>query len=317
MNIVVKQLLVSFTLAGIIPAIMISTISNAYGKPGINTTVENSTSQSREITVIDHTGESQSMELETYITHVLLGEVSEDFHMEALKAQAVAARTYTLYCVEILRKHHIGAVCMSPQCCQAYIENADYLSCRGTEQGIRKVQEAVRSTEGEVLRYDSDLICAAYFASSGGITEDALEVWGKSYPYLQPKESPGEENCGYFSSKTILSPEELQKVLGVQLSGTPASWFGMVKYTNGGGIDLIRIGGRLYTGKELRKLFNLRSTMITFTATDDAIVIDTKGYGHRIGMSQHGADAMANHGSDYKQILKHYYTDTTLGHIRE
>lgn len=312
-----KQVLQSFMMAGIIPALMISAISNGYSKENTGFDSRKETIHRREITVLDSDGNPQLMELEAYITRVLLGEVSPEFHPEALKAQAVAARTYTLYCIEVLQKHSGGAVCTDYHCCQAYCEPGKYICSGGTSMGLKQVTDAVEATAGEVLTFGSGLICATYFASSGGHTEDAAEVWGKSYPYLQSVDSPGEEDCGYFSQQVTLSLTELQDALGVQLSGRPSSWFGMVRYTVGGGVDLMRIGGKLYTGVELRKLLKLRSTVMTVTATDDSILIDTKGYGHRVGMSQHGANAMAKSGSDYQKILAHYYRNTTLQQMQE
>lgn len=310
-RLIVKQFLQSLVLAGVIPAVLISAISNGYAKADHGSSQPERVSGAREITVIGSDAKTEKMELENYITCVVLGEISTGFHAEALKAQAVAARTYTRYCIEVLQKHS-GAVCTDYHCCQAYCEPEEYLNNGGTVQGLKRVTEAVKDTAGEVLHNDSRLICATYFASSGGQTEDAFEVWGESYPYLQSVGSPDEENCGYFSDQVVLSPAELQDALDICLSGKPSSWFGMVKHTAGGGVDLMRIGGRLYTGTELRKKLKLRSTIMTFTVTDDTIIIDTKGYGHRVGMSQHGANAMAKNGYDYRSILAHYYMNTTL-----
>ena len=315
-NLVAKQLIQSLMLAGVLPAVLIGALSSGFTRKEEQQLPREESREHYEITVIDKDGLSRVMELESYVTGVVLGEVSADFNVEALKAQAVAARTYTLYCIEVLKKHSGGAVCTDYHCCQAYCEPEEYCGDGGSEQELKKVMDAVEDTAGEVLKYGSDLICATYFASSGGQTEDALEVWGKSYPYLKSVESLGEENCGYFSELVSISPAELQNVLGVQLRGAPSSWLGMVKYTVGGGVDLIRIGGRLYSGVELRKLLKLRSTMMTITATDKEIVIETKGYGHRVGMSQHGANAMANNGQSYCDILAHYYQDTALNQVK-
>lgn len=307
-----KHFIHSLVMAWLIPAVMISALAGWYGKNDDDTALPENSSGNYEIKVLSMNGETKMMELESYVTCVILGEVSPEFHEEALKAQAVAARTYTLYCIEVLRKHAGGAVCTDYHCCQSFCEPEKYLDEGGTVQSLNKVKTAVQWTAGEILRYGPDLICATYFASSGGKTEDAEEVWGREYPYLRSTDSPGEEECGYFSKQVRFSPVELQTALGVQLTGKPSSWFGMIKYTVGGGVDLMRIGGRLYTGVELRKLLNLRSTVMAFTATDDTIIIDTKGYGHRVGMSQHGADAMASNGSNYRDILAHYYADTVL-----
>lgn len=312
MNLIIKQIMHSLVLAGVLPAILYSSISKGFGPADKMDIPQAKSTEAVEITVLNDEGEPRVMELEDYIVRVILGEVSTSFHEEALKAQAVAARTYTMYCIKVLQKHSGGAVCTDYRCCQAYREFDDYLGDGGTNQGLQKVHKAVEETAGQVLQYHSKLICATYFASSGGQTEDASEIWGRSYPYLQSVESPGEEECGYFAEQVTFTPEELQSALDVNLSGKPSSWFGMVTYTVGGGVDLMRIGGRLYTGVELRKLLKLRSTIFTITPSDEVIVIDTKGYGHRVGMSQHGANAMAYDGCDYQEILAHYYQDTTL-----
>lgn len=264
-----------------------------------------------QIPVLQQNGDIENMELDAYLTNVLLGEVSAEFHEEALKAQAVAARTYTLRCIET-GKHDIGAVCTDYHCCQAYREPEEYLDRGGTEAGLLKFRQAVQETSAQVLYYEDSLINATYFASSGGMTEDAREVWGQEYPYLKPVSSPGEEDCGYFSYQESISPEQLQSLLGVELIGKPPSWFGIVTYTAGGGVDLMRIGGKLYTGVELRKRLGLRSTVFEVIPTDEVILIKTKGYGHRVGLSQHGADAMAAAGKSYQEILSHYYQGAVL-----
>ena len=312
MRLLVKQLLLSVTLVGVIPALIFSGVSQGFDDEATTTASVSIIDFGVDITVIDDQGSPHFVPLEEYIIGVVLGEVSADFHDEALKAQAVSARTYTLYCVEVLKKHSGGAVCTDHRCCQAYCDPTDYLNQGGTQKGIRKVQVAVNATAGQVLQYDSQMICATYFASSGGQTEDASEVWEGNYPYLQSVESPDEEECGYFCKQTTYSAQELQDALGVCLVGKPESWFGMVTHTVGGGVDLMRIGGKLYTGTELRRLLKLRSTILNVTPTDDGVIIDTKGYGHRVGMSQHGANAMAMGDSNYKEILHHYYADVTL-----
>jgi stage II sporulation protein D len=237
--------------------------------------------------------------------------VPASFHPEALKAQAVAARTYTLRCVLSGNKHQQGAVCTDHRCCQAYCEPEEYLSSGGKEEGLKKIRAAVEETCGEVLYYGSELICATYFASSGGTTEDAKAVWGQSYPYLLSVSSP-EEASGDHGQQVTFTPDELQERLGVTLTGTPKSWFGMVAYTQGKGVALMRIGARLYTGVQLRKLLELRSTVISVDIQDQQIVFTTRGYGHRVGMSQHGANAMAKNGQDYRAILLHYYHNVTI-----
>lgn len=250
------------------------------------------------------------MELESYVLGVVLAEVPSSFESEALKAQAVAARTAALYICQSSR--HDGAVCVHYSCCQAYISPKDYVAIGGTQDQREWVRSAVEATAGQVMVYEGTLICAAYFSCSGGNTENALAVWGTDIPYLQTVESPGEEFAAVFSDCFAFSAEEFLEALCVRLEGTPDSWFGNVTYTDGGGVETMTIGGVEYRGTTLRILLGLRSTVFSVTVADDTIFIETRGYGHRVGMSQYGAQAMALSGCDYGQILCHYYQGAQL-----
>lgn len=250
----------------------------------------------------------QTMALEEYLTGVVLGEMPASFEPEALKAQAVVARTYTLKS----SKHENASVCTDYACCQAYCSRSDYLSAGHTQAELDKVTDAVTATCGQVLTYDDKLIDATYFSCSGGRTEDALAVWGADVPYLQAVDSPGEENAAHYIDTVQFTSGEFQTKLGTQLTGSPGSWIGTVTYTDGGGVDTIQIGGISYTGTQLRQLLDLRSTAFAITAVGDTITITTKGFGHRVGMSQYGADAMAVAGSSFREILAHYYPGTML-----
>ena len=153
---------------------------------------------------------------------------------------------------------------------------------------------------------------ATYFSSAGNMTEDAVAVWGNAFPYLVSVESP--EGDDPFDGQTVtFTAEKFQSLLGVTLKGKPSSWFGAVMYTVGGGVDKIRIGGTLYKGTEIRSKLGLRSTDFTVTTTDTEVTFTTNGNGHRVGMSQYGAQALAQEGEDYLQILYHYYTGTQIG----
>ena len=255
-------------------------------------------------------GELIQMELESYVLGVVLAEVPSSFSPEALKAQAVAARTAALYICESGR--HRGSVCVNYACCQSYISLDAYRQIGGTEERLARVQDAVQATAGQVMMYEGDLICAAYFSCSGGSTEDAAAVWGSEVPYLQAVESPGEEFAAVYTDSVYFSPETFQQKLCVQLQGPPESWFSYVTYTDGGGVETMFIGGVCYRGTTLRALLGLRSTAFTVSVSENVICIQTKGYGHRVGMSQYGAQAMALAGADYEQILIHYYQGAEL-----
>lgn len=259
----------------------------------------------------------EQMDMDGYLTGVVLGEMPTDFEPEAIKAQAVAARTYTAKAVETGGKHGDGSLCTNPGCCQAYVSEADYLSRGGREEGLEKVRSAVRDTSGWVLTYEGELIEATYFSCSGGSTEDAAAVWGTDYPYLRALESPGEENAAHYSDTFSFTSEQFQEKLGCLLTGDPDSWFVTEDYTPGGGIKAMAICGETYTGTQLRRLLGLPSTAMTITAEGDTIVVVTKGYGHRVGMSQYGADAMAATGKTYAQILTYYYPGTQLEQLSD
>ena len=252
------------------------------------------------------------MELEVYLLGVVLSEMPASFESEALKAQAVAARTFALKIHTDGYKHMGGAVCANAGCCQGYLSPRDYLDRGWSQEQLCKVTQAVRSTQGQVLIYEGKLISATYFACSGGSTESAAAVWGQDVPYLQAVESPGEEETVYFTDRKLFAPEELQNALGILLEGNPETWFGIAYRTDGGGIDTIQICGVSYRGTTLRTLLGLRSTMFTVKVTQEGIEFTTYGYGHRVGMSQYGADAMAMTGSDYRQILDYYYRGAIL-----
>ena len=283
--------------------------------PVFETTAEEPAGTERDpVTVLLRTedGTVRTMELEEYLTGVILAEMPADFEQEALKAQAVAARTFARKAGITGGKHGDGSLCAQSGCCQGYITTWQYLMNGGTDQNLNRVRRAVADTAGEVLTYEGELIEATYFACSGGKTEDAAAVWGAEYPYLVPVDSPGEEQAAHYRDTVCFTPQEFQTAIGRQLTGEPAGWFRNLHYTSGGGVESVEIGGEAYTGTELRGLLGLRSTAFSITITRDAIQLETKGYGHRVGMSQYGADAMAVSGSDYREILGHYYPGTDV-----
>ena len=251
-------------------------------------------------------------DLDSYLVGVVLAEMPAFFEEEALKAQAVVARTYTRRALETGGKHGDGSVCGDYSCCQAYVTEADYLAGGGTPEDVEKIRTAVLDTSGQVLTYNGELIEATYFSCSGGRTEDAAAVWGTDFPYLRSVESPGEEEALPYRDTASFSAEEFRQLLDIPPEHSPDSWFGDVTYTPGNGVDTIVIGGTVYRGTQLRTLLGLRSTRFSLRVEGDTVQIQTEGYGHRVGLSQYGADAMAVNGSDYIQILKHYYQGTEL-----
>lgn len=265
------------------------------------------------VSILEEAGEKKDQRLEDYLAGVVLGEIPADFEEEALKAQAVAARTYTRKTQKSGIKHGDGSLCRDSGCCQAYWDPQDYLDRGGSPENLEKIRAAVRETDDLVLSYDGELIEATYFSCSGGRTEDAVAVWGTDYPYLQALDSPGEEDAMYFRDTKFLSRQELERALGITLPEDPSQWLGTMSQTSGGGIDWLELGKRRFSGTELRSKLNLRSTAFTVTPQEDGLLFETRGYGHRVGLSQYGAQAMAKEGADFAQILQHYYPGTSIG----
>ena len=278
--------------------------------PGIETASSEDPYDREVIWIHVQNGEAiEQMDLESYLVRVVLGEMPASFELEALKAQAVVARTYTLRRLETGTKHRNADVCTDPGCCQAYCDPAYY---QGSVESLGKVRDAVEQTRGLVLTYSGALIEATYFSSSGGRTEDAVAVWGNDLPYLQATDSPENGYEDQYLRSVTFSAADFRVALDRELPGGCHSWFGPVTYTNGGGVATMTIGGEEYSGTELRQLLGLRSTAFTVSATSNTVTITTRGYGHRVGMSQYGAEAMAVEGAAFDAILAHYYQGTAL-----
>lgn len=261
--------------------------------------------------LVSNDGSVEEMTLYDYLVGVLLAEMPASFPAEALKAQAVASRTFALRKSKA-GKHADADVCTSSACCQGRQEPSD---C--PEASVRAVQAAVSETDGQVVVYQDELIDATFFSCTGGRTESAVAVWGSDVPYLQAVESPNEEDAPRYSESRVFAPEEFASLIGsaypqADLSGEPSQWLGAITYTVGGGIENAVIGGVPISGTALRSVLGLRSTDMELLAGEDGIRITTYGYGHRVGMSQYGARAMAEAGSTYDEILAHYYLGTEL-----
>ena len=265
-----------------------------------------------QIGVLNEAGQTLQMSLSDYLIGVVLAEMPVSFETEALKAQSVVARTYTMRAAEGASKHNGVDVCTDSGCCQGFTDTEQYLQAGGSRKDVELIRQLVCATDGMVLTYDGDLIEATYFSCSGGMTEDAVAVWGADVPYLQSVLSPGEEAAAHYSDVVTYPLNEFCAKLGLSLNGESGQWVSNVAYTNGGGVASITIGGTSFTGTQLRNLLELRSTAFTLEIQEDVVTIQTRGYGHRVGMSQYGADAMAATGSTYAEILLYYYKGTEL-----
>lgn len=263
---------------------------------------------SETLTVINNDA-TEKMGLEDYITGVVLAEMPASYDSEALKAQAVAARTYA---VNKIRSgaHEGGAVCTDYACCQAYISPENYT---GGEENLKKVKEAVSDTAGEIMTYEGEPITAVFHSMSAGRTTSAESAWGSSVPYLCAVESPleeTEENFVTYVSVPLSEFSEKLKTLSDEYSGTTE--IGEISTDKSGYVKSAVIGGVAFTGSDLRTLFNLRSTNFVLSSDGVTALFTVKGYGHGVGMSQHGANLLAQKGENYREILKNYYTGISI-----
>lgn len=264
-------------------------------------------------------GQVETMDLNTYLWGVVAAEMPASFQEEALKAQAVAARTYALQKAGGSENHPNADVCTDYGCCQAWITQEEAAANWGENAAFYtdKITQAVNETDGQVALYNGQLIQAVFHSSSGENTVDAVEVWGNDIPYLKSVSSPEGEEAANYHSEVSFTPEEFKSIVtqsypDAVLEGDPSTWFGEVVRAEGGSVHSVVIGGVELSGARLRTLLNLRSSDFTVAVSSEAIIFSVTGFGHGVGLSQYGANAMAAAGSDYLAILQHYYTGITV-----
>ncbi len=264
-----------------------------------------------------------TMTMSEYLTGVVAAEMPASFGIEALRAQAVAARTVAL-------NHMLGNscqtnpeadVCADSTCCQAYLSDSELRQNWGSDYNMymAKISQAIQSTDGECLVYDNTPIQAVFHSSSAGMTAESGEVWTSSLPYLVSVSSPetSENVPNYVSSVTVSLPDFKQTVLDFYpdavFTANTSTWVTDITYTQSGRIGTVRLGGVKVTGPVLRSIFGLRSTAASIAIGENNIVFTTTGYGHGVGMSQYGANAYAQQGKNYRDILTWYYTGASFG----
>ncbi len=268
-------------------------------------------------------GTIEEMTLGEYLWGVTAAEMPASFELEALKAQTVAARTYCMYQRSGGGEKHPGAdVCGDYTCCQAYLTKEQASAGWGVDayRYGEKISRAVAETDGLFCLYEGEPIDAVFFSSAAGRTVDALAVWGTEVPYLRGVESPeGEEVPGWQTVVTFSPAEFREKLLGAypqaDLSGEAAGWIGELVTDEGGMVTSVTMGGVEMSGGQARSLLGLRSAHFTAGATEEEVTFQVTGYGHGVGMSQYGANAMAREGKSFQEILEWYYTGAKVGEM--
>ena len=260
------------------------------------------------------------MSFSDYLQGVLRAEMPASFQEDALRAQAVAARTYTYYKMSSGGNHGDTAdICTDHSCCQAFLgkEKAADNWGKNAERYEAKIENAVSATDGQVMLYGGAPILAVFHSSSAGETWNSGQVWAQDLPYLQSVSSPeGEGVPNYYSTVELTEAEFREKFLAARpeadLSGPASGWI-RDPVMDGVHVESVTIGGVSVSGPSVRSIFGLRSASFTAEAGDGKITFYVTGYGHGVGMSQYGANAMAEAGSTWREILAHYYTGITIG----
>lgn len=272
-----------------------------------NTSVNNTTDSSvSEITVYRLNGSVIKLNMTDYLIGVVSSEMPASFNLEALKAQSVLARTYALKAKQTEKK------LTDTVSTQSYIDIDQMKNKWGNSFNTyyNKIKNAVENTNGEYLSYNGNYIEALYHSTNNGKTESSLDVFGNYYPYLISVSSEYDKNASSYLRTINMPLDTISNKLGLSLNND--SVINILSYTDGGNIKEININGNNFSGKKVRELLGLRSANFDISISDNNANITTRGYGHGVGMSQYGANGMANAGYSYKDILSHYYPGTTL-----
>lgn len=265
----------------------------------------------------------QTLSVAAYLPGVVRGEMPATFEEEALKAQAVAERTYLYYRMSAAPKssHPDADVCTDPSCCTAWLsaEAAQEKWGADFQRYEARVQQAVQDTDGQVVLYDGAPIMAVFHSSSAGATAASGDVWAAELPYLVSVESPeNADSVPNYYSVSHFGGEAFRAAFlaaypAAKLSGSPEGWITGVLLTEEGRVASAVVGGVTVTGKELRRLYGLRSTAFTVEADSAGVTFHVTGYGHGVGLSQYGANRLAQEGKTWQEILQWYYTGVTIG----
>lgn len=250
--------------------------------------------------------EEIDLPLETYLVGVVSGEMPALYDIEALKAQAVAARTYTIQLLESTDRIHDTVKH------QVYLDN-EQLKEKWKDkfdEYYAKVSQAVSETAGQVITYEGELIKPFYFSISNGFTENSEDYWSTAYPYLRSVNSEWDKTAPNYEVEMEFTLEELRNKFNNK--DLTQDSFVILSKTEGQNIDEILVGDKVYSGREFREVLGLRSTDFSINFSNNKVIITTFGYGHGVGMSQYGANELAKQGKKYDDIIKYYYQNVKI-----
>ena len=283
-----------------------------------NVEVDNVSEKKLSLLLTD-SGKVIEITMNEYIMGVVLGEMPITFELEALKAQAVVARTYTMYKLKNNPNAHKNSdMCDDINCCQAYKTKEyafDSWDDAVENEKWKKLEEAVNETSNLIITYNGEIIESFFHSHSGGKTENVKYVWGDfEIPYL--KSVDGNEDEVYQESK-VFSKTEFKELIKNKIPNFDIknSKIQIENYTGSGRVDKLKIDDVEIKATELRSLIKIKSTNFRLEESGDNIIFYTVGYGHGVGLSQYGANSMAKQGASYEDIIKHYYTDVEIVNI--
>ncbi len=266
-----------------------------------------------------------NLSIDEYLYGVVSAEMPVNYDLEALKAQAVVARTYTIFQIKNSKGKHDGAdMCDDFNCCQAWISKEDRLNRWSNDEkdsNWEKIVNSVNMTQGKVITFNGEPIDAFFHSNSGGTTETVSNVWGGTdLPYLQSVQTSGEEGYNGYNSEAEFSKEELINILKkkyseIEINFEDENSIKILEYTQSGRVKTIKFGNVQIAGTEIRTLLGLKSTNFSIENNEDKIKFLVTGYGHGVGMSQTGADSLAKQGKTYEEIIKHFYTGVEVTQI--
>ena len=258
----------------------------------------------------------EEMNLDEYIANVVSAEMPVKFNIEALKAQAIVARTYTIYKITKSKKHKEADICDDSNCCQAWISKDDRLKKWNkykANDNWNKIIKAVNETKGKIITYKGKPINAFFHANSGGKTDVPLYVWGgEGYPYLQVVETSGEENYSQYKSEAEFNKKDFEKLIKEKHSNFEIDYnkedcISIKERDSSNRVKNVKFGNLVLSGVEARTILGLKSANFEVQIIDEKIKFTVIGYGHGVGMSQTGADSLAKQGKNYEEIIKHFY----------
>jgi len=267
----------------------------------------------------------EKVKIDTYVSNVVAAEIPVDYDIQALKAQAIVARTYTVYKMKNGSKHKKdGAdICDDSSCCQAWISKEERYKAWKTNRisKWRKIEKAVNDTRGLIITYNNKPINAFFHSNSGGFTDSPKYVWGgEGYPYLKSVETSGEDGYEQYSSSLKISKKNFIKKLkekhkNFKIDFKNKDCINIQSYTSGKRVNKIKIGNTSFTGVEIRQIFSLKSARFKIKVDKENVYFEVIGYGHGVGLSQTGSDSLAKQGKSYEEIIKHFYTGVKISKV--